>query len=106
VIRPACRRLFLTVVALVGSATAVQAAAAYTSPTVVELFTSQGCSSCPPANDKHAALGDRPDVLALSFGITYWDQLGWKALRPPGVHPTGSTPTPAPWATPLLSRPE
>ena len=46
--------------------------------TVVELFTSQGCSSCPPANANLARLADRPDVLALSFGVTYWDQLGWK----------------------------
>ncbi|MBR7621176.1 DUF1223 domain-containing protein [Phenylobacterium sp. 20VBR1] len=46
--------------------------------TVVELFTSQGCSSCPPANANLAKLADRPDVLALSFGVTYWDQLGWK----------------------------
>jgi len=45
---------------------------------VVELFTSQGCSSCPPANDNVRALSDRPDVLALSFGVTYWDKLGWK----------------------------
>lgn len=47
-------------------------------PVVVELFTSQGCSSCPPANDTLAKLADRDDVLALSFGVTYWDQLGWK----------------------------
>ena len=46
--------------------------------TVVELFTSQGCSSCPPANDNIAKLTARKDVLALSFGVTYWDQLGWK----------------------------
>lgn len=46
--------------------------------TVVELFTSQGCSSCPPANANFAGLADRPDVIALSFGVTYWDQLGWK----------------------------
>jgi hypothetical protein len=45
---------------------------------VIELFTSQGCSSCPPANDNVAALSTRPDVLALSFGVTYWDKLGWK----------------------------
>jgi hypothetical protein len=48
------------------------------SPVVVELFTSQGCSSCPPANANLAAIADRPDVLALSFGVTYWDYLGWK----------------------------
>jgi hypothetical protein len=45
---------------------------------VVELFTSQGCSSCPPTNDNVRALSDRPDILALSFGVTYWDKLGWK----------------------------
>ncbi|HTQ15332.1 MAG TPA: DUF1223 domain-containing protein [Rhizomicrobium sp.] len=48
------------------------------SPVVVELFTSQGCSSCPPANATLRALADRPDVLALSFDVTYWDYLGWK----------------------------
>jgi hypothetical protein len=47
-------------------------------PVVVELFTSQGCSSCPPANATLSTLADRPDVLALSFGVTYWDDLGWK----------------------------
>lgn len=46
--------------------------------TVVELFQSQGCSSCPPANANVMALSERPDLLALSFGVTYWDQLGWK----------------------------
>ena len=58
--------------------TALPAAAAAPPLTVVELFTSQGCSSCPPANANLAKLADRPDVLALSFGVTYWDQLGWK----------------------------
>jgi hypothetical protein len=47
-------------------------------PVVVELFTSQGCSSCPPANANLAAIANRSDILALSFGVTYWDQLGWK----------------------------
>lgn len=47
-------------------------------PTVVELFQSQGCSSCPPANAVLNAIADRPDVLALSFAVTYWDYLGWK----------------------------
>jgi len=45
--------------------------------TVVELFTSQGCSSCPPANANLTRLAARPEILALSFGVTYWDQLGW-----------------------------
>ncbi len=47
-------------------------------PTVVELYQSQGCSSCPPALKNIAAIADRPDVLALTFAVTYWDQLGWK----------------------------
>ena len=46
-------------------------------PTVVELFQSQGCSSCPPANANLLAIVDRPDVLALSWEVTYWDYLGW-----------------------------
>lgn len=45
---------------------------------VVELYTSQGCSSCPPANAAVAQLAARPEILALSFGVTYWDDLGWK----------------------------
>ena len=47
-------------------------------PTVVELYQSQGCSSCPPAIANINAIADRPDVLALTFAVTYWDQLGWK----------------------------
>lgn len=47
-------------------------------PTVVELYQSQGCSSCPPADLVINAVADRPDVLALSFAVTYWDRLGWK----------------------------
>jgi hypothetical protein len=47
-------------------------------PVVVEEFQSQGCSSCPPANANVNALADRPEVLALSFAVTYWDALGWK----------------------------
>ncbi len=48
-------------------------------PVVVELFTSQGCSSCPPANAYLNELSrDRRDVLPLAFHVTYWDRLGWK----------------------------
>lgn len=54
------------------------AAAAAEPLTVVELFTSQGCSSCPPANANLIKVKDRPGVLALSFAVTYWDYLGWK----------------------------
>lgn len=47
-------------------------------PAVIELYQSQGCSSCPPALAVLDALATRPDVLALNFAVTYWDQLGWK----------------------------
>jgi hypothetical protein len=47
-------------------------------PVVVELFTSQGCSSCPPADALLGRLADRKDVVALSLPITYWDMMGWK----------------------------
>jgi len=47
-------------------------------PAVVELFQAQGCSSCPPANANLMAIAERPDVLALAFQVTYWDDLGWK----------------------------
>lgn len=46
-------------------------------PVVIELFTSQGCSSCPPADEMLADLADRNDVLALSWHVDYWDYLGW-----------------------------
>jgi len=45
---------------------------------VVELFTSQGCSSCPPANNFVANLVEDDEKLVLSYGVTYWDYLGWK----------------------------
>ena len=67
------------IIAAHGTARPAEAAAPPASDdlTVVELFTSQGCSSCPPANDNLWRLSTRPDVLTLSFSVTYWDDLGW-----------------------------
>lgn len=45
---------------------------------VVELFTSQGCSSCPPSDAYLRELSRRPDILALSFHVNYWDYIGWR----------------------------
>ena len=67
----------MAVMALTGAASVAMAADA-AHPEVVELFQSQGCSSCPPANANVLAIADRPDVLTLSWQVTYWDQLGWK----------------------------
>ncbi len=49
-------------------------------PVVLELYQSQGCSSCPPANKVLDEIANRADVLALNFSVTYWDQLGWKDI--------------------------
>ncbi len=46
--------------------------------TVVELYTSQGCSSCPPADKLMGKITRNPEVLGLSFAVTYWDYIGWK----------------------------
>jgi hypothetical protein len=45
--------------------------------TVVELFQSQGCSSCPPANDNVISLVEDADKLVLTYEVTYWDYIGW-----------------------------
>jgi len=45
---------------------------------VIELFTSQGCSSCPPADELFAKMAKEPGVITLSLPVDYWDRLGWK----------------------------
>ncbi len=47
-------------------------------PAVIELFTSQGCSSCPPADALLAKLAQEPGVVTLSLPVDYWDYIGWK----------------------------
>ena len=70
-------RLILSLGLIAGLSPAVANAAER--PVVVELFTSQGCSSCPPANAYLNEMSKgRRDVLALAFHVTYWDKLGWK----------------------------
>src|SRR6201997_2853982 len=71
--------LRLIVPLALAAALAPVAASAADRPVVVELFTSQGCSSCPPANAYLNEMAkDRRDVLPLAFHVTYWDRLGWK----------------------------
>ncbi len=58
---------------------AISQATAQTKPVVVvELYTSQGCSSCPPADEFMAELVANPDVIALALHVDYWDYIGWK----------------------------
>ncbi len=56
---------------------ACRAQSTATAPTVVELYTSEGCSSCPPADRWLSTLKGRPDILPLAFHVNYWDRLGW-----------------------------
>ncbi len=72
------RRAPRSAIAFLALAAAPAAAADAERPTVIELFQSQGCSSCPPANAALIEFAARDDVLALNFAVDYWDRLGWK----------------------------
>ena len=60
------------------AAASCQAVSAVTRVTLVELYTSEGCDSCPQADRWLSGLKGRPDVLAAAFHVDYWDRLGWK----------------------------
>ena len=72
------RRNVILAALTLGLAVAAAPAGADPRPVVVELFTSQGCSSCPPADALLGELAKKSEVLALGFHISYWDSLGWK----------------------------
>ncbi len=61
--------------ALIGSASAARADE---KPFVIELYTSQGCSSCPPADKLLGEIARKPNVIAVSLPVDYWDYIGWK----------------------------
>jgi hypothetical protein len=70
--------LAIIVPADASASSACTAQSAATVPPVVELYTSEGCSSCPPADRWLTALKGREGVIALAFHVDYWDSLGWK----------------------------
>ena len=70
-------RILIAVLSLFGFLQ-TSSAFAQNGPTVVELYTSQGCSSCPPADAMLHDLAKRDDVIALALHVDYWDYLGWQ----------------------------
>ena len=64
------------------------AAAGDGSPVVLELFTSQGCSACPPADALLTEYAPRDDVIALALHVDYWDYIGWKDTFGDPAHTT------------------
>src|SRR5215217_6197975 len=71
--------------AVIASALLTSAVASAEPRAVIELFTSQGCSSCPPADKLAGELAQDPSLIVMSLAVDYWDYLGWKdTLALPG----------------------
>jgi hypothetical protein len=68
----------LTLISLAAALCAADPASVGVRPAVVELFTAQGCSSCPPVDAYIGRLAERHDVLPLAFHVDYWDSSGWR----------------------------
>ena len=64
----------------------MQAVAGDKAPVIVELFTSQGCSSCPPADKLLGELAKQPNIIPLTFNVDYWDYLGWRDTLGSNAH--------------------
>jgi hypothetical protein len=80
-------RRFLTLLTFLPVlAMAAPALRADPAPVVVELFTSQGCSSCPPADAMLLDLAEREDVIALALHVDYWDYIGWEDVFADPAH--------------------
>jgi len=75
---PDFMRFAALAIALTGAVAIMPVTARAETPVVVELFTSQGCSSCPPADALMVKLVQREDVIGLALHVDYWDYIGWK----------------------------
>jgi len=75
-----CTRLFAIVLCIsgLGSIATAEETTSTAAPVVVELFTSQGCNSCPPADAFLGELAQRRDLVALAFHVDYWNYIGWQ----------------------------
>ena len=79
-------QMFRSFLLAVSACLALTPAARADSPVVVELFTSQGCSSCPPADELLHKLVERDNVIALALHVDYWDYIGWKDAFADSAH--------------------